>query len=82
MQEWQTLINISAAAIVGLTGWWCRAIWESVNRLQNQIHDLEVMLPNSYVRKDEFHDAVRTIFDKLDRIYDKLENKIDSKADR
>jgi hypothetical protein len=81
MQEWQSFINIAAAAFVAVIGWFARVLFDSVNKLQQQIHELEVTLPSSYVRKDEFFDAVRLINEKLDRIYDKLESKVD-KADR
>ena len=82
MQEYQSFINLAAAAFVAVIGWFARVLFDSVNKLQQQIHELEVTLPSSYVRKDEFFDAVRLINEKLDRIYDRLEAKIDTKADR
>jgi hypothetical protein len=34
-------------------------------------------MPISYVRKDEFNDSMKTINEKLDRIWDKLADKAD-----
>jgi len=82
MNEYQPIINLASGAFIAGIGWFCKAIWDAVNRLQQEIHDIECSLPILYVRKDEFNDAVKTIFDKLDKIYDKLESKLDSKADK
>jgi hypothetical protein len=75
--EPQTIINVTAGAILAVTGWFARVLWDSVNQLKEDIHALERDLPISYVRKQDFTDMMNSINTKLDRIYDKLENKVD-----
>jgi len=77
MQDYQVFINVFAGAILAGIGWWARQIYESVNKLQAQIHQIECDLPISYVRKQDFTDMMNSINTKLDRIYDKLEQKMD-----
>lgn len=77
----QTIINLSAGIAVAIFGWFARVIWEAVVELRKDIHDIEVTLPSHYVRKDEFSDALKVIFDKLDRIADKIDEKADKRAD-
>jgi len=79
--EQQTIINISVGAILGVLGWFARVMWDSVNKLRDDIHEIEIALPSHYVRRDEFFDAVKLINDKLDRIYDKLEGKADKRGE-
>ena len=74
----QTIINLGLGVIIGCMGWFARAVWDAVQKLQNDLHQLEVDLPTSYIRRDEFHDGMREIKDMLSKIFDKL----DAKADR
>jgi endoglucanase Acf2 len=73
----QTVINVAVSMIIACAGWFAKAIWDAVHRLQEDIHALEITLPTSYVRRDEFVDTLKMLNEKLDRIYDKLENKAD-----
>lgn len=77
----QTIINLAAGACLAVLGWFARVIWEAVAELRRDIHSIEVELPSAYVRKDEFSEALRIIFEKLDRIADKLDDKADKRAD-
>jgi len=73
----QTIINIVAGILVAVAGWLARVLWDAVEKLKNDIHDLEVHLPTNYIRRDEFHEGLREIKDTLNKILDKLENKAD-----
>jgi hypothetical protein len=73
----QTIINIAAGAVLSIFGWLARALWDAVSKLREDIHELEVQLPSTYIMKQDFQDAVNNINLKLDKIWDKLEDKAD-----
>jgi hypothetical protein len=75
--ETQTIINLGVGVILTGIGWFARQIWESVQTLQRDLHEIEVDLPKNYVRKEEFSDTMRRIEDMVTRIYDKLDGKAD-----
>ena len=73
----QTLINVGGGIILAGIGWWARVIWESVQRLKDDLHEIEVDLPKSYVTKDDFNITMKHIESMVQRIYDKLDGKAD-----
>jgi hypothetical protein len=73
----QTLINIGGGIIIAGIGWWARVIWESVQRLKDDLHLIEIDLPKSYVSKDDFNQTMKHIENMVQRIYDKLDGKAD-----
>ena len=73
----QSLINIGGGVILAGVGWWARVIWESVQRLKDDLHEIEVDLPKSYVTKDDFNITMKHIETMVQRIYDKLDAKAD-----
>jgi len=83
--EFQDLFNTATGFLMLLGGWFLRVMWDSVTSLQEQDRELaekvsriEVLVAGEYVRKDEFDRAIQRLFDKLDHI----EMKIDQKADK
>lgn len=76
----QTLINLAAGTSLAVFGWFARVMWEAVTALREDLHRIEVELPSSYVKKEEFAEALRAISDKLDRISDKLDEKVDKRG--
>ena len=73
----QSLINVAGGIILAGIGWWARVIWDSLQKLKEDLHQVEVDLPKTYVSKDDFSKTMRHIEDMFQRIYDKLENKAD-----
>lgn len=73
----QTLVNIGGGLILAGIGWWARVIWDSVQRLKEDLHEIEVDLPKSYVTKDDFNQTMKHIESMFQRIYDKLDHKAD-----
>lgn len=73
----QMMINLGAGSILAVLGWFARVLWESVNKLQEDLHQLEVDLPSNYIRRDEFADNMKEIKDMLGKIFDRLDNKVD-----
>ncbi len=73
----QMMINVAIGATLAVTGWLARTLWEAVQKLQSDIHDIEIDLPRNYIRRDEFIDNMREIKDMLGKIFDRLDNKMD-----
>jgi predicted negative regulator of RcsB-dependent stress response len=73
----QTIFNIVAGAILSVGGWFARQVWDAVKKLQQDLHDLEVDMPKTYVAKQDFSEAMKEIKQGLDKIYDKLDGKAD-----
>jgi hypothetical protein len=73
----QALINITAGLAIAVGGWFARQLWDGVQRLKEDIHKIEVDLPKTYVSKDDFSQTMQRIEDMLERIYDKLDGKVD-----
>jgi len=73
----QSLINLAGGIILAGIGWWARMIWESVQKLKDDLHDLEVELPKVYVNKNDLDKRMQHIEDMFQRIYDKLDGKAD-----
>ena len=83
--EFQDLFNAAMGALLLLGGWFMRIMWDSLQGLQKQDRELadkvgkiEVLVAGEYVKKDDFDRVIERLFDKLDHI----ELKIDNKADK
>lgn len=73
----QTLINVGLGIILTIVGWFARQIWENVQRLQRDLHEIEVNLPTHYVQKSDYTETMKRIEIMFERIFDKLEQKAD-----
>jgi hypothetical protein len=80
----QTVINWILGAFGGLVGFLLKTVWEAVKDLQvadkalaAKVSDIEILVAGAYVRKDEFSSMANALFVKLDKIMDKLDNKVD-----
>ena len=73
----QTIINVGLGVILTVVGWFARQIWETVQRLQRDLHEIEVDLPKNYVQKSDYSETMKRIEVMFERIFDKLEQKAD-----
>ncbi len=73
----QNLINAAFGAILMLSGWVLRTIWDAVNGLKKDLQELERGLPDTYVRRDDYRDDMKEVKDILHAIFNKLDNKAD-----
>jgi hypothetical protein len=73
----QTAFNIVVGILISGAAWWAKEIWNAVAKLREDIHEIEVDLPSSYIKKEEFNEAMKTLNDKLDKIWSKLADKAD-----
>jgi len=55
----QDLINWLFAAFGAAIGWIMKIVWDAVKDLRTDVKQIERDLPDVYVRKDDFREAVR-----------------------
>jgi hypothetical protein len=75
--EPQFLVNLTFGVVLSGIGWFARQLWDAVQSLKEQVHQIEVDLPKNYVVKDDLDKRMKHIEDMFQRIYDKLDNKAD-----
>lgn len=70
-------------------GFVLNTLWQAVKELQasdkslvQDLKDLEVKLADRYVKAEQLDSVVKALFNKLDRIDDRLEHLMLNKADR
>jgi hypothetical protein len=73
----QTLINAGLGIILTGIGWFARQIWEATQKLQDDLHQIEVDLPMHYVQKSDYSETMKRIEIMFERIFDKLDQKAD-----
>lgn len=80
----QAIINWLLAGFGALIGFLLNAVWQAVKDLQKsdqalvqKVGELEVLVAGDYVRKEELQDSIKALFAKLDKIEDKIDRKAD-----
>jgi len=76
--DWQTIINIAGGACLSALGWFARQVWDSVQELRKQVHQIEIALPSNYVKRVD----VDTRFDKIENMLEKIFDRLDQKVDK
>jgi hypothetical protein len=78
----QFLFNMFAGLAIGVGGWLARQLWDSVQKLKDDVHQIEKDLPIQYIRKDEFRDVLKEIRDIQSEIFRKIDDLRKEKADK
>lgn len=92
----QEVINFLFTGLGAAIGWVLKIIWDALQRLKDDVKQIERDLPEVYVRKDDFRTAVSDIkqdfkelkqdmkegFNKLDSTLYLLSQKLDAKSDK
>ena len=73
----QSTINMVFGAILAVSGWFFRMLWEAVQALKDDLQKVQIDMPINYVRKDDLDKRMDHIEDMFKRIYDKLDGKAD-----
>jgi len=80
----QDLYNIALGLAAFLGGWWMKVMWESLKDLQKadkelaeKVGSIEVLVAGTYIKREAFDKVADAIFRKLDKIEDKLDGKAD-----
>jgi len=77
MADWQSLINIGAAACLATMGWFARQLWDAVKELKADLANLRVEIAKEYTPKNDFQSAMTELRGMFEIIRDKLDNKAD-----
>lgn len=77
MEHFQLFINIILGAAASTLGWFARELWSAVKLLKEDLAKLREEIANDRVHKGDFQLAIDRLFQKLDRIEDKLDKKAD-----
>lgn len=82
--EIQLGFNILVTLVAFLGGWVLNSLKSSIEALQKadkslteKVQSVEVLVAGQYVRRDDFDKISAEIFRRLDKIYDKLDDKAD-----
>ena len=85
----QSLINWVFAGGGAAFGWVLKVVWDAIQDLKKDIRQIERDLPEVYVRRDDFKDAVREIkedmkagFANVDKTLGLIFKKLDDKENR
>jgi cell fate (sporulation/competence/biofilm development) regulator YmcA (YheA/YmcA/DUF963 family) len=69
----QILFNIAVSLAGFLGGWVLNNIYRSIERLDTEVRNMPLM----YVTRDDYRADMRDIKDMLNKIFDKLDGKVD-----
>lgn len=75
----QWLISTVLGAGLTVCGWFLRGLYESLHELTKTVHAIEVDVAKNYVPNERYDKTITALFDKLDRIEDKIDGKVDKK---
>lgn len=73
----QTIINIVVGLCGALGGFILRATWEDLKEMRLNLAAFKDFATETYMRKDDFRDALREVRDVMARIEAKLDHKAD-----
>ena len=80
----QSLLNWAFGLINLMLGFFLKALWDSYKDLKktdrelaDKVGEMEVLVAGQYVKRDDFQTVTNQIFNKLDKILDKLDQKMD-----
>lgn len=84
--EPQIIINIAIGLAGALGGWILNSLKsdqvaqrKDLIELAEKVHGIDVLVAGTYVKRDDMQKISDAIFTKLDRIEQKLDNKMDKK---
>ena len=79
-----TVLAILSNIVMAVIGWWVKSIQSTQKAMQeaqkeivNDVRKLEVKLPEEYAKKDDLNSRFDKIDSTLERLFDRLENKVD-----
>jgi hypothetical protein len=75
--DMQTAFNAVIGALMMLSGWFLRIVWDSIKRLQQDQATLERHVNETYVRRDDYRDDMAEMKLMLRQIISKLDEKQD-----
>lgn len=80
--DWQNAFNMAAGLIGAIMGWLLKTLWSAVERLRRDLNSLEVSISSNYLKRGDFNVAVERIESKIERLGERIFDKLDEKQDR
>jgi hypothetical protein len=71
--DMQVFFNIAVAIASAFGGWILNNIHRSLEKLDNDVRSM----PHQYVNRDDYREDMRDIKDMLNKIFDRLDAKVD-----
>lgn len=77
--EFQSIFNVLLGMGLTAIGWFARELWDATQKLRQDLSDLELNVSEHYVKKVDIAARFDKIESILERLFDKLESKVDKK---
>jgi hypothetical protein len=77
MMDLQQYIQMGLMAAMAVSGWFLRMLWNATQELKTDLSKLREDMPHDYILKADYRSELKHIQDMLEKIYDKLEKKVD-----
>lgn len=71
--EAQSLINIIAPLAAFFAGWMINSITRSIEKIEDKLN----AVPVDYVSKNDYKDDLKRVYEMLDKIFSRLDDKAD-----
>lgn len=75
---WQDIAIGLLGIVTAIGGWLLRTLWDAVQDMKSDLHELETDIRTSFARRDD----VREMFSELRAAMVRVESKLDGKADK
>ena len=73
----QQLINWFFTLVGTLIGWILKIIWDAISELKTDMKTLNKEIHEEFLRKDDYREDISDIKVMLNRIFEKLDTKVD-----
>ena len=70
----QMVINTLIMLVAFFGGWFLRVMWQKVNDNDARINQMEILVAGTYVKREEFDKKIDAMFNKLDKIVEKIDS--------
>ena len=75
--DFQTTLNFGLVTVSAVIGWFARELWTAVKELKADLAKLREDLPKEYISKNDYRDDIREIKEMLNKLFDKIDHKVD-----
>lgn len=71
------IYNLLIGLVIALGAFICKGALSQISKLREDLHRIETMVPETYVRRDDYKDDISEIKSMLHHIFQKLDDKAD-----
>lgn len=71
------ILEVILAVGVSVAGWFTKMVWDKIGKIERNIVDIQKDFHDRYVRRDDYHHDMRDIKSMLDKIFNRLDEKVD-----